>query len=218
MPKVISVVQLKGGAGKSTIAVNLAAILSQKLKVGLLDADMVQGSAQSWFALRDSSTPSQWLKFSMARTDTDLDVAFDELKDCDVVVVDCPPRMEVLTRKVLLETDLALMPLGALSMEVWAAADTVETLKQAMEVNPGLECRILWNKFRGTADEQFLMAEGKKAFGLKTMKAMLGYRAAFSDAAGRGLAVTEWRNQKASTEMGAVATEVTNILKLKKGK
>lgn len=214
--KVISIVQLKGGAGKSTVAVNLAAMLSQKLKVGLLDADMVQGSAAGWFAIRDSATPSDWLKLATARTESDVEPAFEALADCDVVVVDCPPRMEVLTRRVLLVTDLAVMPLGALSMEVWAASDTVETLKQAMTVNTSLECRILWNKYRGTADEQFLMAEGKKAFGLKAFKSMLGYRAAFSDAAGRGFAVTEWRNQKASAEMSALVTEVMNTLKLKR--
>jgi cellulose biosynthesis protein BcsQ len=39
MPKVIGVVQLKGRVGKTTLSINLAAALSGRRKVGVLDVD-----------------------------------------------------------------------------------------------------------------------------------------------------------------------------------
>jgi len=45
MPKVIGVVQIKGGAGRSTLATNLAGELGKMAKTVLIDCDMPQGTS-----------------------------------------------------------------------------------------------------------------------------------------------------------------------------
>ncbi|MEL0028189.1 MAG: ParA family protein, partial [Perlucidibaca sp.] len=52
MARFIAVAQLKGGAGKSTIATNLAGCLARDFRTCLIDADMPQGTSARWAALR----------------------------------------------------------------------------------------------------------------------------------------------------------------------
>ena len=52
MTKIISVIQLKGGAGKSTVATNLAAMLAERGRTLLIDADSPQYTSECWYVLR----------------------------------------------------------------------------------------------------------------------------------------------------------------------
>ena len=52
MTKIIGVIQVKGGAGRSTVSTSLAGELSKLGKKVLIDCDMPQGTSASWFAVR----------------------------------------------------------------------------------------------------------------------------------------------------------------------
>jgi chromosome partitioning protein len=52
MAKIIGVIQVKGGAGRSTVSTNLAGELSKQGKTVLIDCDMPQGTSASWYAVR----------------------------------------------------------------------------------------------------------------------------------------------------------------------
>ena len=69
MPKVIGVIQVKGGAGRSTLSTNLAGELSKVGKTVLIDGDMPQGTSASWFAVRQEATATNDL-VSKLKTDT----------------------------------------------------------------------------------------------------------------------------------------------------
>jgi Mrp family chromosome partitioning ATPase len=53
--KTIGVIQVKGGAGRSTVSTNLAGELSKLGKTVLIDCDMPQGTSASWFAVRQQA-------------------------------------------------------------------------------------------------------------------------------------------------------------------
>ena len=52
MAKVIGIIQVKEGAGRSTVSTNLAGVLSKQGKTVLIDFDLPQGTSASWFSVR----------------------------------------------------------------------------------------------------------------------------------------------------------------------
>ena len=53
--KTIGIIQVKGGAGRSTVSTNLAGELSKLGKTVLIDCDMPQGTAASWYSVREQA-------------------------------------------------------------------------------------------------------------------------------------------------------------------
>jgi len=72
MTKIIGLVQVKGGAGRSTVSTNLAGELSKAGKTVLIDCDMPQGTSASWFAVRQQKGRQGNLKADTATDHSDL--------------------------------------------------------------------------------------------------------------------------------------------------
>ena len=113
MGKILVLANLKGGVGKSTLAVNLAAALgSNGKKVILVDGDGEQATAAGW-ASRDRlpldcvarlvETPKEAKAFAHEL------ISFAE--DYDLVVVDCPPKVGETTTAALVVANLVLIPI-----------------------------------------------------------------------------------------------------------
>jgi len=214
MAKIIGVVQLKGGAGRSTIATNLAAVLARKKRTVLVDCDMPQGTSASWYAVREEDKGSQDLRLETVKDHRDLVTTLDSLDNYDYVVLDAPPRIAEVTRVVLMVSDLLLIPLGASAAEIWATTDLLDTIEQAKEEKPDLKARIVWNKYRAyTKSAKELSAAVKKELKQPALSTHLGYRVAYSEALARGLAGDEWSDKNAKAEVQALAKEVERLLR-----
>jgi len=117
--KIIGLVQVKGGAGRSTVATNLAGMLSLIAKVALIDSDMPQGTSASWAALRQQVKPSERFIADTAKNYRELVAKVDQLRGkVDYIILDSPPRIAEMTRAVLMLADLCLVPVGASAAEV----------------------------------------------------------------------------------------------------
>jgi chromosome partitioning protein len=218
MSKVIGIIQVKGGAGRSTIATNLAGILAAEGKrVALVDCDMPQGTSASWAAIRLADKPDS-LTVATASSHQELVAVVKRLDaEHDYLVLDGPPRIAEMTRAALILSHLCLIPLSASAAEIWATSDLLATIHEAREVKPTVDARILWTRFRGsTKSAQELSHAAQSELGLKELKAKLGYRVAFSEALARGMTAAEWPERTARVEMQSVAREVINIMGAKK--
>ena len=218
MSRILGVIQVKGGAGRSTIATNLAGMLSAEgKKVALVDGDLPQATAASWAAIRLQEKPAS-LTVATAADHAELVQKVTALRaDHDYIIIDAPPRIAEMTRAALILSHLTLIPLGASAAEIWATCDLLETINQAKEKKPDVDARICWTRFRGsTTSAKELSAAAKGQLGLSELGSRLGYRVAFSEALGRGMTVVEWGERTARIEMQSLGKEVKRILEGKK--
>lgn len=212
MAKIISLIQVKGGAGKSTIATNLVGLIEQKKKVTLIDCDLPQATSASWSAIRNG-------RFTTVIAEDHLQLAklVEEINEKnDFIVIDAPPRMAEITKVALILSDLSLIPLGASAAEIWATSDLLKMVVAARTHKPSVNVRIIWNRFRAaTRSAQELSDAAHKELHLKELKTRLGYRVAYQEALARGMTVTEWNDKIAKVEMISLAKEIEKILKTK---
>ena len=121
---------LKGGVGKTTTAVYLAAVaVSNRNSVYLIDADP-QASAADWV---ESSSDELLQKVSVVEAPTDrlLLKALDRVAGGDVAVVDTPPGQERLLTKALERASAVVIPTRVGGVETSRASAVVDMMPSA---------------------------------------------------------------------------------------
>lgn len=213
--KIIGVIQVKGGAGRSTIATNLAGAISKGARTALIDCDMPQGTAASWGALRLQAQPDASLTVATATDHRSLVKTAQGLADGhDFIVIDGPPRIAEVTRAMLILSDLCLVPLGTSAAEIWATGDLLQTINEAKAAGKAVDARIVWNRYRPSTTSGRELPDAVKAeLRLKALQTRLGLRIAYSDALAQGLTVAEWSDRAAKDELHELCVEIGKIIK-----
>ena len=215
MPKVIGVIQVKGGAGRSTVSTNLAGELSKQGKTVLIDCDMPQGTSASWYAVRHQAGKAGALIADTATSYRELVSKVEQYADADYIVLDGPPRIAELTRSALVLADICLIPVGASAAEIWATGDILALIEEASKVRP-VNARMVWTRYRThTRLAQGLTELAKKELGLQALGTSLGMRVSYMEALGEGLTVAELADPSAKVEVKFLVNEVKQLLKVK---
>ncbi len=214
MKRVIAVANQKGGVGKTTTAVNLAASLTAtKRRVLLIDLDPqgnatmgcgVDKHAQSRTscdvmlgdcAAMEALVPVEYGGFMLMPSNQDLTAAEVRLlgmmtgrefklrnalkpvrEDFDVILIDCPPSLNMLTLNALVAADSVMVPMQCEYYALEGLSSLVQTIEQIRaSINPDLEIegllRTMFDPRNNLANE--VSAQLIEHFGEKVFRTMI---------------------------------------------
>lgn len=204
--KIISILNQKGGVGKTSITVTLAAAWAgRKQRVLAVDADP-QGSLLDWAASRGERA-APFMAIGMAKPI--LHVELPKMKkDFDLILIDGPPRIYDVARSAVMASDAVLIPVLPSQFDIWAAEETVKLLEECAAYKPALKSAFVINrKIANTAIGRDA-AKALKQYPIPVLPAALCQRVAFAESA-HGKTVFEMDpDSTASREALALAKEV----------
>jgi chromosome partitioning protein len=210
MPKVIAILNQKGGVGKTTLAVHVATALARKKRrVLLLDADP-QGSALDWAAARHGEPLFPVVGLPKSSIHKELPAL---AANYEIVIIDGPPRVYDVARSAIMASDLVLVPVQPSPYDVWAAKEIIDLLNEAAVYKPALQKAFIINrKIVNTAIGRDV-AEALSAYPIPVLSTSVCQRVAFAESATQGLTVYELDPEMlAAQEMNQLADEVQGLL------
>lgn len=206
---IISFLNQKGGVGKTTLSINVAAYLAgQGSKVLLIDADK-QGSSNTWASLREE-TPFQVI--SLAREN----MAKDALKlatEFDYTIIDGPPHAETIARSCIVASDFVVLPIEPSGLSTWASDLTVRQVGDAQVIKENLKCGfVVSRKIGKTVIGREIRAMAAET-GIPVLKTDIEQRVSYAESLTMGKTIFEWApTSAASTDIQQLTKEIISYV------
>lgn len=206
---VIALVGNKGGAGKTTLCVNLATALAQRAPTVILDADP-QRSSWQWRQLSDRPNA-----VPVADAVDDLPAAVERArKEYAHLVIDCPPSVHAQQTAWGLEhAELALIPVQPSPLDLWATVHIEGLVERARAFNPALQAVLVINQLEPRTTLSRLMGQALDELSLPAAKTAIRRRMAFRSSLLEGRTVIDLgrRGAAAAEEIHQLIDEVIDL-------
>lgn len=177
---IYSIISQKGGAGKTTIATNIAVqAVRDKLSVCLIDLDP-QATSSVWHSAREND-------------DIDLEVChppmlsrlISRLKH-DVIIIDTPPHNDAAAGAAAQVADVCIIPIRPSAFDLAAIQDTVDLIKRH-----DVPFHVVLNSVPANSTVAKAAIEFLTELGVDSVCGQTGQRMDFQHASAEGKAVVE---------------------------
>jgi chromosome partitioning protein len=207
---ILTVGNVKGGVGKTTLAINIAIALTRMGRdILLIDGDE-QGTAAAFTELRTAEKQGSPGYTAVTLHGAALRTQVRQLtpKYADIII-DVGGRDTGSLRAALTVADVVLIPVKPRSFDLWGVDQTADLVKEAREINDCLRAIVVLNEADAQGKDNDAATEAlREVEGLELAPMMIVRRKAFPNAAAAGLSVLEYDDPKAREEL----TRLTEFL------
>lgn len=208
----IGISNLKGGVGKTTVSQNLAVCLAHiGYKVCIIDTDRNQNTI-AWIGERSEELPKI---LAIGMTDTKaLNKTADQLdQDNDFVIIDGTPSLSEMTTRVILASDLLIVPVLPSGHDIRSMQLFFERYEQAKEFRDDIPIYFFINQFSKNIKLHQSVQTLLGDFDVEVMDTKFNRRVAYAETSVNGMGVIEHTDQKAAGEVKKFTKEVLDIAK-----
>ena len=220
---IISVMNLKGGVGKTTMATNLSTCFAHAgYKVCIGDIDNSQLNSKKWKTQRGDTMPEiQVFGVSGYKSQTgfspeegkELAHTVKSLsKDYEIVILDGAPVFEELATWMILISDMVICPIQTSALDVWTMRNIKQKIDQLAIMGSAKEVYVLLNFFSSQRRLDRDIEQALTDLGMRIFQSRLSNRVAYKEAIIDGLGVIETKDKKAAEEMQTVFEEVKSTV------
>lgn len=205
--KIISVLNEKGGTGKSTVATNLATALHrQGQRVVLLDCDP-QGTARDW---RDASPEGADLPPVLGVDRPQMLASSLNGINAEIAIIDSPAKAESMSAAIVRVSHVALLVIQPSGADLWASGAAVKLIEAKRDMGGEINAAFLVNRTSGATKLSKLVKSGEwnTYEGIDKLDASIGNRAVFATAMTDGLSVMDYADAKAKEEIQVIIQEL----------
>lgn len=207
---IILIAHVKGGVGKSTITVNVAAELQRLGKdVLIVEADPTVRTVSNW--TRDREEAGYKRIQSVQKTGNLHSTLLDLALRYDVILIDAAGKDSKEMRTAMTAAHLVLAPMQPSQADLDATEALVATIQQARDFNPELKVLGVFNR-ASTNVYATDVAEGRVFMDdfpeLELSKTVVHERKSYKDCLEDGRGVVEMKDSKAKAEIQLLTQEV----------
>ncbi len=213
---IISVTNLKGGVGKSTMSRNIAAYFAALgEKTCIIDTDIEQRGSSDWFDRRDEEAVAIPVFPMSSVNGLPKDVKTHKQDGYSCIVIDGVPQLSQVATKMLLISDLLIIPITPSIDDLKSFEKFLSRYEDAKAFRDEIPAYLLLNMYKSRINEDQEVNEALalfSEFGIKTLESKIGDRVAHRTSSKYGLTAYEWDDQKAKKEILQLGEEIESIL------